>query len=74
MNIRDVLMRMASQIPGIPSDLFDWWVDAREIATTAHVQRVEDEARIKTHPQDMSRWITTPQGRRKRPRVKAKKR
>lgn len=68
MSIRDVIMRIASQVPGVPSDLFDWWVDAREIATTAHVQRMEDEAKITTHPQDMTRWITPPNGRRKRPR------
>ncbi len=74
MNIRDVLMRIASQIPGIPSDLFDWWVDARQIAATANIQRVEDEARITTHPQDMARWITKPQGRRKRPGAKGRKR
>lgn len=70
MKTRNFVMRLASRIPGIPSDLFDWWTDAREIAIQARDQRLEDEARITTNPQDMARWITTPHGRRKRPRTK----
>lgn len=66
MIVRDLLMRWASRIPGIPSDMFDWWKDTQTIATEAQRQRIEDEAGM-TNPQDMSRWITTPNGRRKRP-------
>lgn len=67
MKARNLLMRIAARLPGIPSDLFEWWTEARVIASEAQRQRIEDEARIHTDPRDMSRWITTPSGRRRRP-------
>ncbi len=70
MNARDLVMRVASHIPGIPSDLFDWWTHSRQIATNARDQRIEDEARITTDPHDMARWIQEPVGRRPRPQMK----
>ena len=63
------LLRLASRIPGVASDLADWYEEAGRVADEARRQRLEDEARDERDKQDMARWLREPDRRRPRPGV-----
>ena len=64
------LIRVVSRLPGIPSDLADWYDEMHDVAEAARRQRIEDEARDERDMRDMARWLREPDRRRPAPRRK----
>jgi Sec-independent protein translocase protein TatA len=61
------LLRAVSRLPGIASDLADWYTEMRQIAEHARRQRIEDEGRDPRDRHDLARWVREPDRRRPRP-------
>jgi Sec-independent protein translocase protein TatA len=62
------LIRLASRLPGVASDLADWYEEAQRIAEEARRQRIEDESRDERDRHDMARWLREPDRRRPAPK------
>lgn len=62
------VLHLVSRLPGLPSDLGDWYEEMHEIAEAAQRQRIEDEARDARDKADMARWLREPDQRRPAPR------
>lgn len=66
--IARTLLRIAARVPGVASDLADWYEHAHRIAETA---RSEHDDYLAHDPQDTrepARWVQTPRGRRPAPK------
>jgi hypothetical protein len=61
------VVRLVSRVPGVASDLADWYDEMHRIAEDAQRQRIEDEARDVRDKQDMARWLREPDRRRPAP-------
>ena len=62
--IAKTLLRLASRIPGVASDLAEWYEEAGRVAEEARRHRLEDEANDNRDRRDMSRWLQQPDRRR----------
>lgn len=61
------LLCLAARLPGVASDLAEWYDEMRDISHAAALQRAEDEANDPCDKQDMTRWLKEPDRRRPRP-------
>lgn len=61
--IARTLLRLAARVPGVASDLADWYDHAHRVAEQA---RAEHDAYLERDPRDRrepARWVQRPQGR-----------
>lgn len=64
------LLRIVSRVPGVASDLADWYDEAHrkaEAARRAHDAYLRDDP---TDKRDMTRWVREPKGRRPAPEAR----
>lgn len=66
--IARAVVRAVSRIPGVASDLADWYDEMHEIAEAAQRQRVIDEGADPRDKRDPARWVQRPDQRRPAPK------